>query len=113
MKTIVKSLFRVVLVAAAIVLVAASAQRVLADGASNNFTQTNLVSDLPGLAKTTDPDLVNPWGVSFSNASPFWVSDNRAGYAVQRSRGQTRVGSHSATGRSSTHGSGFQLFQLL
>jgi len=82
MKTIGKSLFRVVLVRAAIVLVAASAQRVLADGASNNFTQTNLVSDLPGLAKTTDPDLVNPWGVSFSNASPFWVSDNGTGLAT-------------------------------
>jgi uncharacterized protein (TIGR03118 family) len=83
MKTIGKSLFRVVLVVAAMVLVvAASAQRALADGASNNFTQTNLVSDLPGLAKTTDPDLVNPWGVSFSNASPFWVSDNGTGLAT-------------------------------
>jgi uncharacterized protein (TIGR03118 family) len=83
MKTIGKSLFRVVLVVAAMVLVvAASAQRVLADGASNNFTQTNLVSDLPGLAKTTDPDLVNPWGVSFSPTSPFWVSDNGTGLAT-------------------------------
>ena len=33
-------------------------------GAANNFLQTNLVSDLPGLAKITDPDLVNPWGIS-------------------------------------------------
>ena len=82
MKTIGKGLFRVVLVAAAMVLVAASAQRVLADGASNNFTQTNLVSDIPGLAVTTDPDLVNPWGVSFSPTSPFWVSDNGTGLAT-------------------------------
>jgi uncharacterized protein (TIGR03118 family) len=82
MKTIEKSFRRMVLVVAAMVLVAASAQKVLADGTSNNFTQTNLVSDLPGLAKTTDPDLVNPWGVSFSNASPFWVSDNGTGLAT-------------------------------
>ena len=51
-------------------------------GAQVNFTQTNLVSDLPGLAKTTDPDLVNPWGVSFSSSSPFWVSDNHTGLAT-------------------------------
>src|SRR5258705_13015019 len=26
--------------------------------------QKNLVSDIPGLATTTDPNLVNPWGIS-------------------------------------------------
>jgi hypothetical protein len=31
--------------------------------------QTNLVSDIPGLAKLTDPDLVNAWGISFSPTS--------------------------------------------
>jgi uncharacterized protein (TIGR03118 family) len=65
----------------AILLLCASAQRAQADGA-NSFTQTNLVSDIPGMAKTTDPDLVNPWGVSFSDASPFWVSDNGTGLAT-------------------------------
>jgi len=39
------------------------------------ITQTNLVSDVPGLAAFTDPDLVNPWGISFSATSPFWESD--------------------------------------
>jgi uncharacterized protein (TIGR03118 family) len=39
------------------------------------FIQTNLVSDVPLLAQTTDPNLKNPWGVSFSATSPFWVSD--------------------------------------
>jgi uncharacterized protein (TIGR03118 family) len=39
------------------------------------FVQTNLVSDIPGLAAVTDPNLVNPWGMSFSPTSPFWVSD--------------------------------------
>ena len=44
-----------------------------ADAAS--FVQTNLVSDVNGLAKATDPNLVNPWGVSFRSGSPFWISD--------------------------------------
>jgi uncharacterized protein (TIGR03118 family) len=37
--------------------------------------QTNLVSDIPGMAANTDPNLKNPWGISFSATSPFWVSD--------------------------------------
>ena len=32
--------------------------------AQAQFKQTNLVSDLSGLAAITDPNLVNPWGVS-------------------------------------------------
>jgi uncharacterized protein (TIGR03118 family) len=39
------------------------------------YQQTDLVSDVPGLAQVTDPNLVNPWGVSFSAASPWWVSN--------------------------------------
>ena len=39
------------------------------------YLQTNLVSDIPGLAQVTDSSLVNPWGVSFSPTSPFWVSN--------------------------------------
>ncbi len=42
---------------------------------SDSFSQTNLVSDIPGLAAVTDPNLKNPWGVSFSATSPFWVSN--------------------------------------
>jgi uncharacterized protein (TIGR03118 family) len=40
-----------------------------------DFTQTNLVSNIDGLAKITDPLLVNPWGVSHSSTSPFWTSN--------------------------------------
>src|SRR6266849_5139496 len=31
------------------------------------------------VAKFFDPNLVNPWGVGESAASPFWVSDNGSG----------------------------------
>lgn len=48
----------------------------------DNFTQTNLVSDIKGEAKTFDPNLVNPWGIAHSATSPFWVSDNGAGVAT-------------------------------
>lgn len=42
---------------------------------ANEYSQTNLVSDLSGRAETMDPNLKNPWGVSFGATSPFWVSD--------------------------------------
>src|SRR5262249_4037270 len=65
-----------------------------------DFTQTNLVSDIPGLAKITDPQLVNPWGVSYRGmppTSPFWTSNqgnNRPGFStatVYRVKGETDV----------------------
>ncbi len=37
------------------------------------FSQTTLQTS------ATDPDLINPWGVSFSATSPFWISDNGSG----------------------------------
>jgi uncharacterized protein (TIGR03118 family) len=46
---------------------------------ADSFTQTNLVSDVPGMAVTLDPNLKNPWGVSFAPASPFWVSNQASG----------------------------------
>ena len=46
------------------------------DRAEGAFHQTNLVSDLPGMAATVDPNLVNPWGISASPTSPMWVADN-------------------------------------
>src|SRR5438105_3732175 len=47
--------------------------------AAQHYKQTNLVSDVPGLAASTDPDLVNPWGLTRSATSPWWVSDNGTG----------------------------------
>lgn len=53
-----------------------------APNTGNSFYQHNLVSDLPGVADFTDPDLVNPWGISFSPTSPIWVSDNGTGLST-------------------------------
>ena len=49
---------------------------------SQHYKQTNLVSDMPGVAPVTDPNLVNPWGLSRSSTSPWWVSDNGMGVAT-------------------------------
>ena len=47
-----------------------------------DFVQVNLVSDIPGLATITDPQLLNPWGVSHSTTSPFWTSNQGANTAT-------------------------------
>src|SRR6266404_2592563 len=51
------------------------------DGADKHgtYVQTNLVSDISGLALHTDPNLHNPWGTSVGPGSPIWVSDNETG----------------------------------
>ena len=46
------------------------------------YSQTNLTSDLPGVANNTDPRLVNPWGISFAPTNAFWISDNNSGLST-------------------------------
>ncbi len=48
----------------------------------NSYVQTNLVSDLPGVAAATDPNLINPWGISASATSPMWIADNGTGVST-------------------------------
>ena len=63
--------------------------------ASAQYAQTNLVSNIPGLATLTDPLLVNPWGLSRSPTSPFWTSNQGTNsstlYAVTGSTTVTQV----------------------
>ena len=51
-------------------------------GAAPAHLQTNLVSDVPGLASHTDSNLANPWGIATSATSPFWVADNHTGVST-------------------------------
>ena len=50
------------------------------------YTQKNLVTnggDPAVTATNTDPNLVNPWGISFfPGITPFWISDNNAGVST-------------------------------
>jgi uncharacterized protein (TIGR03118 family) len=50
---------------------------------SAGYEQTNLISDIAGLAEVTDPNLLNPWGLAFfPGASPFWINENNAGFST-------------------------------
>ncbi len=63
--------------------------------AGGGYVQTNLVSDMPGLAELTDPNLQDPWGIALSAKSPFWVSDQAASvatlYSVNSTTGQPAI----------------------
>jgi len=74
----------VITVVAAITLasIGVTADTMPARVTSGTVLQTNLVSDLAGVAAIGDPNLVNPWGISESSGSPFWISDNGAGAAT-------------------------------
>lgn len=50
--------------------------------AQNSYTQSNLTSDLPGVAANTDPQLINPWAIAFFPGAPFWVADNNSGVST-------------------------------
>lgn len=87
---------------------------------SAGFTQINLDSDISGLGRVTDPNLVNPWGIAFSPTGAFWFGDNGAGVSdIVDGDGQilplvvtvpgTGGTSGSPTGTVSNDGSGFQL----
>ncbi len=47
-----------------------------------HYTQTNLVSNASGVAPVTDPQLINPWGLSRMSSSPWWISDNATGLST-------------------------------
>jgi len=47
-----------------------------------HYTQTNLVSSTSGVAPVTDPQLINPWGISRGSGSPWWISDNATGFST-------------------------------
>src|ERR1700722_19819408 len=56
-----------------------------------SFAQTNLVSDGFIPAPTIDPNLINPWGLTLSATSPFWVSDNGMGVTTVYTGAGTKV----------------------
>jgi uncharacterized protein (TIGR03118 family) len=46
---------------------------------NNRFRETDLVSDQEGVARFTDPALVNPWGITFGDRGELWVANNGTG----------------------------------
>jgi uncharacterized protein (TIGR03118 family) len=43
------------------------------------YTQTKLISNTAGVAPLTDPQLINPWGMSRSSGSAWWIADSATG----------------------------------
>jgi uncharacterized protein (TIGR03118 family) len=77
--------------AARAVIVGASILGAAVGGQAAGFLETDLVAnkspltDSNGLvhkAPNQDPNLLNPWGLTASPTSPFWVSDNGAGVST-------------------------------
>src|SRR6185369_270237 len=86
------ALFRTMLLASGVVAALGSGIHT----AKADYIQTNLVSDIPGLARITEPLLVNPWGISRSpTGSPFWTSNQGTStstlFAVTGSTNVTKV----------------------
>ena len=50
--------------------------------AASGYLIHNLVADTAGVADFTDPNLVNPWGISISSGSPFWLCDGGTGLST-------------------------------
>jgi uncharacterized protein (TIGR03118 family) len=70
---------RVAVLCSAVALAATMASMSPAQAESsgaNSYHVTKLVSDQPGVAMHTDPNLVNAWGLAASSTSPWWVADN-------------------------------------
>src|SRR5213076_1330691 len=75
MKTIHLYIKTALLLFAVAVLTAAPAR-------ADTYSNTNFQSDIPGVAPHTDPNLVNPWGMSVSPSGTIWVSDNGTGVST-------------------------------
>jgi uncharacterized protein (TIGR03118 family) len=65
-----------------VVASAAIAQQVGDSATALTYMRKDLVSKSPSTAPTTDPELVNPWGVAFAPTGAFWVNDEGAGVAT-------------------------------
>jgi uncharacterized protein (TIGR03118 family) len=77
-----------VLILTALTITAASAQ----------YIRTDLVSNQPGIAPVTDPNLVNAWGLVALGPSPWWVSDNGTGdSSLYNAMGQPVIASGGTT----------------
>src|SRR5262249_55390352 len=71
-----RSVLRATFAAAGLIAALAVAASVSAAPPGDTFKVAALVSDIPGAAATTDPNLVNAWGLARSGTSPWWVADN-------------------------------------
>ena len=78
---------------------ALEARLVLSSSGNTLYLQSNLVSDIQGMAQFTDPNLKDPWGISFSATSPFWISDQASNFQNVSTKNSSPVSTlHSGSG---------------
>ena len=51
-------------------------------GLGQQYVQTNLLSNPKGITEATDPQLANPWGLTRTSTSEWWVSDEQTGVST-------------------------------
>src|SRR4051794_34524494 len=76
MKLIRVSIKAVLLLVLVVVSLGASPTR------ADTYSWNNLQSDIAGVAAHTDPNLVNPWGLTASAGGTIWVADNGTGVST-------------------------------
>ncbi len=54
----------------------------ISSAALAQYQLTNLVSNQVGMARHTDPLLVNAWGLAYGPGGPFWISDQGSGWST-------------------------------
>jgi len=59
-----------------------TAALVHADPGPHSFDWQNLESDIAGVARHVDPNLINSWGMALNTSGNIWVNDNGAGVAT-------------------------------
>jgi uncharacterized protein (TIGR03118 family) len=77
---------RAALLAFAILFVASNVTPVFAQ-----YKRTNLASNQPGVTPSTDPRLINSWGLTALPTSPFWLSDNGSGFSTLYTGGGQQI----------------------
>src|SRR5436190_18273763 len=76
---------KIALLSLAVAMFAAASAR------ADTYSWTNFQSDIAGVAQHTDPNLVNPWGMSASATGTIWVSDNGTGVSTLYNQDGTAV----------------------
>lgn len=66
----------------AIATLALTASSLPAGTNTNSFDWTNLDSDIAGVAKRVDSNVVNPWGIVPSPNNTIWIADNGTGVST-------------------------------
>jgi uncharacterized protein (TIGR03118 family) len=69
----------------------AVAQLIVPGLARAQYQVTNLVSNQEKTASTTDPLLVNAWGLVHGPGTPWWISDNNSGWATLYNKNGVKV----------------------